>query len=104
MVSKLISTRLPADIEKELEKLAKREKVKKTVLFRKVLIIGLQELKEDYAMELYRQGKVTLWKAAELAGLSLWEMIDRIREKKIPVKYDVEDAKDDLKLVFGAGL
>lgn len=102
MKSKLISTRIPADIEKELEKLAKREKVQKTVLFRKVLIIGLQELKEEYAMELYRHGKVTLWKAAELAGLSLWEMIDKIKEEKIPVKYEIEDAKEDLRLVFGA--
>ena len=41
------------------------------------------------------------WKAAELADLSLWEMIDKIRAQKIPVKYDIEDAKEDLRLVFG---
>ena len=100
--TKLISTRIPADVEEDLEKLARREKVRKTVLFRKVLIMGLQELKEEHAMELYNQGKVTLWKAAKFAGLSLWEMTDKVKERKIPVRYEIEDAKEDLRLVFGA--
>lgn len=99
--SKLISTRIPADIEKQLEEIANRENIQKTVLFRKAIIIGLQEIREEYSLDLYKKGKVTLWKAAELAQLPLWEMLDKIKEEKIQVKYEIEDAKEDLRLVFG---
>lgn len=58
---------------------------------------------DKHILELYKDGKVTLWRAAELAGLSLWEMIDKVKEQKIPVKYDIDDAKEDLRLVFGKG-
>lgn len=101
MKTKLISTRISAQIEKEIERLAREEHIQKTVLFRKILVIGLQELKERYALELYKQGKITLWKTAELANLSLWEILEKIKAKKIPAKYDLEDAKEDLKLIFG---
>jgi len=63
------------------------------------MIDVIKDMKEE-ALKLYSEGRVSLWRAAEMAGLSLWEMLDKAREKMIPVKYDIEDAKEDISLLL----
>lgn len=96
----LISTRLPPEMEREIEQYAKKEKVGKTVAIRKVLDRGLTEIKLEHSLEEYRKGKITLWKAASLAGVSLWEMLDIVKEKKIATPYTLEDLKEDIAAAF----
>ncbi len=100
MKTKLLTTRMPAEVEMDINRLAKEEKVQKTVLMRELFMRGLQDLKEEYAFRLYAKGKITLWKASEMAGLSLWETLEKAREKKIPIVYDLGDAKEDIKMVL----
>ncbi len=97
----LISARLPPEMEREINWYARKEKVGKTVAIRKVLDKGLKEIKLEHALEEYRKGKITLWKAASVAGVSLWEMLDIVKEKKIPVPYTLEDLKEDIAAAFG---
>lgn len=94
----LISTRIPEDIEKELRWYAEKEKIGIAIAMRKILDIGLKEIKLEHALDLYAKGKVTLWKAASLAGISLWEILEVVRERKIPMRYTLEDVEDDLKI------
>ena len=94
----LISTRIPDHLEEELEWYAKKEKVGKTIALRKILDKGLKEIKLEYALDLYQKGKITLWKAAEIANLSLWEMVDIVRERRIPMFYTLEDVEKDLEI------
>ena len=49
------------------------------------------------AIELYRERKVSLGKAAEIAGVSKWEMMEILASKNIPIHYDVEDLEKDIK-------
>ncbi|NIM18089.1 MAG: UPF0175 family protein [Candidatus Aminicenantes bacterium] len=57
---------------------------------------------EDYirhtlAVELYREGKLSLGKARELAGLSnKWEMIQLLSSRGVSLDYSADDAKRDL--------
>jgi predicted HTH domain antitoxin len=44
---------------------------------------------------LYRDGKRTLARAARDAGVSVWEMIDYVRQHKITAQYDLEDPDHD---------
>jgi len=54
-------------------------------------------IKRSLAIELYREGKLSLGKAAELAGAkNKWEMLILLSEKGVPIDYTAEDAKDDL--------
>ena len=39
---------------------------------------------------LYSSGKLTLARAAREAGVSLWEMMDYVKTKKIAAQYDLE--------------
>lgn len=56
-----------------------------------------QGRKLNHYARLYGDGKITLARAAREAGVSLWEMMDYARSKKIPAQYDLEDFKKDLK-------
>jgi len=49
------------------------------------------------AIELYREEKVSLGKAAGIAGVSRCEMMEILASKGIPIQYDVEDLEKDLK-------
>ena len=54
-------------------------------------------IKRSLAVELYREGKLSLGKAAELAGAkNKWEMLMLLSEKGVPIDYTSEDAKEDL--------
>ena len=64
--------------------------------------VGEDELdlfvRRSLAVELYREGKLSLGKAAEVAGVrNKWEMLMLLNEKGVPIDYTVEDAEKDLK-------
>ena len=55
--------------------------------------------KTQIALFFYGKGKLSFGKARELAGLSVWEFMEKLKENQIPLKYDVEDFKEDLETV-----
>jgi len=49
------------------------------------------------ALELYREGRLSLGKAAEVAGArNKWEMVMLLDEKGVALDYSAEDAEQDL--------
>lgn len=52
------------------------------------------------AARLYQENKVTLARAAEDAGVSVREMMEYLRQKKIPMQYDLEDFEKDLRGIY----
>jgi predicted HTH domain antitoxin len=49
------------------------------------------------AVELYREGRLSLGKAAEVAGVrNKWEMVMLLDEKGVALDYSAEDAEQDL--------
>ncbi len=101
-MSDLISTRIEKNISVEISKLAKERNIGKSLLLRQVIIQGLSNFKLEFALDLYKKGKITAWKGAEIAHLSLWEFLDILKKEKIPMKYHLEDAAEDIKQVFGS--
>ena len=57
------------------------------------------ELRIQLARYLYEKGKLSFGKARELAGLSVWEFMDRLKENQIPLKYDIIDFEEDLETI-----
>lgn len=57
--------------------------------------VGKEALK-SIAIELYREGKISMGKAAEIAGISKIEMVGILREKKVPLQYTEKDLEEDL--------
>ncbi len=96
MKMKTTSVRLPEEIIEEIERISKEEGVDKGTLLRKLVTESLKEYKIKKALELYREGKISLWKAAEIAGITYREALEELRMRNIPFRYDVEDLRADV--------
>jgi predicted HTH domain antitoxin len=94
-----VTARLPRDMLREVERLAEKMKVDRSELIRRLLDSALRERRVEEAVQALREAKVTLWKASEMAGLSLREMMELVSEKKIPVSYTLEDLRRDIEYV-----
>lgn len=58
--------------------------------------LTLQELKQELAFSLYAQRRLSIGKARELAGLSLWEFRQLLGARRIAPHYDQDDLAEDL--------
>lgn len=55
-----------------------------------------QGLKQELAVHLFQQGKLSFGKAREMADLTAWAFQQLLGGRGIPVHYDVEDYEQDL--------
>lgn len=69
------TVRFPEELFKVIEHRARQEKIDESTAIRQLLALGA----EEYAVELFRQGKITLNEAAELAGVTLRQMVDTLQ-------------------------
>lgn len=96
-MSEVISFRLPPETLEEIEKIAREESKDKSEFIRELLAFGIREKKIENAIKLYKEGKATLWKAARVAGVSLWKMIEIMRERKVEAQYGFKELEEDLR-------
>ncbi len=95
MTSEVVTVRLPKDLRREIEELARVEGKERSEIIRELLIRALKEKKIEKAIELYSRGKVTLWRAAKIAGISLWEIIEELQNRRVEVVYGIEELEED---------
>ncbi|MEM2959705.1 MAG: UPF0175 family protein [Candidatus Jordarchaeaceae archaeon] len=84
-MSETIRIRLTREIIRKLGELAGKEGKNRSALIRELLERGVKEKRLDEAVELYRRGQVTGWRAAQLAETSLWNFYKILNEKGIPI-------------------
>jgi predicted HTH domain antitoxin len=60
------------------------------------LRIGLQEVKKAQSLTLYKQGHLSLWKAARLAGVSLREMTQYAVAQGLRARVEEETIREEL--------
>ncbi|ODS38983.1 MAG: hypothetical protein A7316_06540 [Candidatus Altiarchaeales archaeon WOR_SM1_86-2] len=54
-------------------------------------------VKTAFALEMYREGIVSMGKAAELLGITKNEMLGILKDRGVPLNYDVEELEEDRK-------
>ncbi len=94
---RMVGTRLPDGLVRDLELIESAEQADRSTTVRKLLYKAIQEWKLQYYARLYCQGKLTLARAAREAGITLWEMMEYLRQAKIAAQYDLEDFERDRK-------
>jgi predicted HTH domain antitoxin len=95
-MSESITLRLPPHTAKKLQEIAKKEGKDRSTLIRELLQNGVKQKNTDHAVELYRTGQATAWKAAQLADVSLWAFYKLLEEKGILLQYSEHDLEQDL--------
>lgn len=68
-----ISARVPDELEAELDAYLEDENLDRSTAVRKLLSEGLQEWRRERALDQLAAGTITFSKAAELAGMSVWD-------------------------------
>ena len=96
---RIVSTRLPLELVRELELIEDVEQSDRSTTVRRLLSKAIRQWKLEHYARLYGDGKLTLARAARDAGVSLWEMMDYARVRKVPAQYDLEDLKQDLGII-----
>lgn len=91
-----ISIILPEDLKKDIEQLLAEKHVDQSTLIRELLFRSVKEAKLQHALDEYRKGKLSFGKAAEYAGITLWEFIEETNHANIPLKLSIIDAENEI--------
>jgi predicted HTH domain antitoxin len=92
-----ISMRLPKAEASRLDALARETGMARPTFLKRALRRGAADLIFDRACEAYRNGDATLSRAAQLAGISLRDMILRLQGTGLELNYGVDDLHEDLR-------
>lgn len=93
----IFTTRIGEDLVKLIDEISREECLGRSTVVRRFLTKQVKEWLIERSLEDYKQGKVTLWQAAERCGLSLWEMVLEAKKREIHVTYTLEEFREDLR-------
>jgi len=96
-----LAARVSKEISDLIAEISAEEKLDRSSVVRRLLDIGVREWRTRNALERYGRGSVTLPRAAQLAGVSIYEMIAILEERKIPYRYDLSDLEEYVKKRHG---
>jgi predicted HTH domain antitoxin len=89
-----LTVRLEKELIKKIEEEAREEKTDKSTVARRLITLGIEQTRKARALDEYRKGKCTIWKASKEAGVSLREMIETIRRERTPLHLSPEDVEE----------
>lgn len=69
-----VSARIPDDLEAVLDWYLEEEQVDRSTAVRRLLSSGLSAWRMDRAIDQLESGDITVLRAAEIAGVSVWEL------------------------------
>lgn len=93
---KVVTARIEDDYFKDLKEIEKDEQTDRAEVVRKLLAKAIKDWKAKKALELLKERKVTIRKAAALAGVSYVEVLDLMAKAGIDTGYTLKDLGRDL--------
>ena len=91
-----ISVRVRRDQVEEIEALAVERGVDRSAETRELLALALREARLRRALEGLREGRVSVWRAARLAGVTYREMLGALRDHNVPFPLSEEELRREL--------
>ena len=95
-----ISVRLGKAILSDLSKVEQEWQADRSEAVRRLLSSSIKEWKIENALTKLSQHKISIGKAAEGCGITMWEMLDLVKERNVDwTGYSDDDLKSDLKML-----
>jgi len=94
-----ITIHLPEDANKVLTEVARLEGKDRSTLVKEILEANFTEWRKEKAIKLYKQGEVSLRKAAKLADMHLLHFQNLLWERKIPLNWTPEDVNQEFEAI-----
>lgn len=95
----MVGARLPEGLVRDLELVEGVEQADRSTTVRKLLSRAVADWKRAHFARQYADGRMTMARAAKEAGVTLWEMMDYLRQQKVAVQYDLEDLEHDMRVI-----
>ncbi|GAF94621.1 unnamed protein product [marine sediment metagenome] len=92
-MTKQMNLRLDENFLKEYEELAKLQNLERSSLIKKILIEGLQKERLEFSIQKYLLKEISMERAAEIAKVSIHELILKLSQLGIPSNITLEDFK-----------
>lgn len=89
--------KVPHELKEFVESLSAYEPVEEELLVKQALRYGLQDLRREYAIKLFAEGKLSISEGAKLADLSVGEYLDLLTSRGVKSKVTLEDYQQGLK-------
>ncbi len=93
-----LNLRISRDILKELENLAENMNLDRTSLAKKILSEGIQREKLNLAVQKYINKEISIERAGEISGLSLYDLIDIFSRLGITSNISINDIQKTLEI------
>jgi predicted HTH domain antitoxin len=91
-----LSARLDSDEARKIDELTADLGLHRGALLKQLIRKGLKDIQTERALDAYRRGTITLSRAAEIADLSLRDILLRLPEESIELNYDVREFQRDM--------
>ena len=94
-----LDIRLDKRFIEELESLSENENPDRSTIIRKLLEKGYKQYLREKAADRYRKGEITISKAADMAGNTIWEMEKFLIDQGYISSYSVDDLEKEIKML-----
>jgi len=98
---KVTTVRLPEETIEDLEDLTDKLRREKSDVMREALKIGIDEMKLRLALELYKKGKISFGRMAELTGLGYRELSLELRRRNVTYRYGEKRLSEEVEQLVG---
>lgn len=91
-----LSTRLTEEESKRLDALAAELGLDRGTMLKQLIRKGYRDVRIETALNAYRRKSITLSRAAEMAELSIRDLLLRLPAESIDLNYGIDDLQQDL--------
>jgi predicted HTH domain antitoxin len=96
-----VSARIQKSQAEEIERLASKKGTDKSAVIRELLATALQNKRIEEALNQVQAKKITVWKAAEIAGITYREMLELLKTHNIPFPLSEQELRREIEEITG---
>jgi predicted HTH domain antitoxin len=82
-MTEVLSVKVDKEKLRQLEEIAREEQTDRSTTAGRLLDMGMKEWKVNKAVEMFGRGKLSLWRGAATAGVSLREFTEILDERRV---------------------
>jgi len=98
-----VSARIRKSQMDDIERLAAQRGMDKSAIIRELLATAIHDQRVEEALNQVRTLKITVWKAAEKAGVTYREMLDLLKAHNVPFPLSPGELRREIEDILKAG-
>jgi len=97
-----VSARIQKSQAEEIERLASKRGTDKSAIIRELLATAIQDKRIEDALNQVQAKKITVWKAAEIAGVTYREMLELLKTHNIPFPLSEQELRREIEEIISS--